>query len=120
MSTTFIRKYIAEMFKLILTLLCACALAAASSIKSTEKPYYSLEEADKHFELFIDNFNREYLSEEEKNMRFEIFKTNLDNINKKNMNPHEHATFGKFCFVYSILPTSTRDRVLVRGSEPVY
>ncbi|XP_049876781.1 procathepsin L-like [Pectinophora gossypiella] len=82
------------MQRLSLLLICACVLAAASRINNIGKPFYSLEEADMHFDAFIQKFNRSYTSEAEKKARFEIFKKSLEDINRKNMNPHERAIFG--------------------------
>ncbi|XP_049877712.1 procathepsin L-like isoform X3 [Pectinophora gossypiella] len=81
------------MYRLSLLLVGACALAAASRINNMGKPTYPLEEAEMHFEAFIENFNRSYSSEAEKKSRFEIFKKNLEDINRKNMNPEENAVF---------------------------
>ncbi|XP_049865743.1 uncharacterized protein LOC126366611 [Pectinophora gossypiella] len=82
-----------EMYRLSLLLVFACALAAASRINNMDKPIYPLEEAEIHFDIFIEKFNRSYSSKAEKKSRFEIFKKNLEDINRKNMNPHELATF---------------------------
>ncbi|XP_049877633.1 procathepsin L-like isoform X2 [Pectinophora gossypiella] len=81
------------MHRLSLLLVCACVLTAASRLNTMGKPFYLLEEAEKHFNAFIDKFNRSYTSETEKKARLEIFKTNLERINRKNMNPEEDAIF---------------------------
>ncbi|KAJ2953927.1 hypothetical protein O0L34_g1564 [Tuta absoluta] len=57
------------------------------------KPNYSLDEVEKHFEDFIQKYDRQYADEAEKQMRLEIFKKNLVRINQKNMTPGELAEF---------------------------
>ncbi|XP_049877305.1 uncharacterized protein LOC126374633 isoform X1 [Pectinophora gossypiella] len=79
------------MYQLSLLLVCACALVGASHINSLGKPFYPLEEAEIHFEAFIEKFNRSYSTEDEKIMRFEIFKQNLEIINKNNFDPVKNA-----------------------------
>ncbi|KAH9636954.1 hypothetical protein HF086_008215, partial [Spodoptera exigua] len=68
------------------TCLAACAQAAFV-------PIFHLEEAEEHFERFIQDFNKQYTSEEEKQARFAIFKQNLDKANSFNAQS-EHARFG--------------------------
>ncbi|KAJ8729143.1 hypothetical protein PYW08_000724 [Mythimna loreyi] len=50
-------------------------------------PYvYNLDEAEKHFENFLEKYERNYENEMEKQTRFEIFKENLERINRLNKN----------------------------------
>ncbi|XP_049877385.1 uncharacterized protein LOC126374633 isoform X2 [Pectinophora gossypiella] len=81
------------MYQLSLLLVCACALVGASHINSLGKPFYPLEEAEIHFEAFIEKFNRSYSTEDEKIMRFEIFKQKLEIINENNLDPLSMAIF---------------------------
>ncbi|KAH9636957.1 hypothetical protein HF086_008218 [Spodoptera exigua] len=66
--------------------LAACAQAASVSM-------FDLEDAEEHFERFIQDFNKQYTSEEEKQARFAIFRENLKKANILNAQS-EHTRFG--------------------------
>ncbi|KAF9412243.1 hypothetical protein HW555_009186 [Spodoptera exigua] len=69
-----------------LACLAACAQAASVSM-------FDLEDAEEHFERFIQDFNKQYTSEEEKQARFAIFRENLKKANILNAQS-EHTRFG--------------------------
>ena len=83
-----------------LVLLCVgwFALAAAWSVQAPAP--YALEDAEMHFEQFIQKFERNYADEHEKQARFEIFKGSLEKINRLNQKS-KTAVFGNTIFVFN-------------------
>lgn len=61
---------------------------------TSNKPHFNLNEADKHFEQYVKDFNKEYKDEEDKRIHYEAFVKNLEKINKLNSNESGTATFG--------------------------
>ncbi|XP_049869253.1 uncharacterized protein LOC126369009 [Pectinophora gossypiella] len=60
----------------------------------SKKTLYDINEAEKHFEQFIKDFDRKYKDEEDKKLHYEMFVKNLVKINELNANPNSTATFG--------------------------
>ncbi|CAH0700310.1 unnamed protein product [Spodoptera exigua] len=77
-----------------LACLAACAQAASVSM-------FDLEDAEEHFERFIQDFNKQYTSEEEKQARFAIFRENLKKANILNAQS-EHTRFGAIESQYAL------------------
>ncbi|CAH1644658.1 unnamed protein product [Spodoptera littoralis] len=69
---------------------CVCLAACAQAAKM---PLFHTEDAEYHFERFIQDHNKQYASEEEKQAKFEVFKDNLERANALNKQT-EHTTFG--------------------------
>lgn len=60
---------------------------------SRPKQFFDLNEAEKHFEQFIKDFNRDYKDEEDKVIHYQAFLKSLDKINKLNAD-NSSATYG--------------------------
>ncbi|CAH1644659.1 unnamed protein product [Spodoptera littoralis] len=69
---------------------CVCLAACAQAAKM---PLFHAEDAEYHFERFIQDYNKQYASEEEKQAKFEVFKDNLEKANALNAQT-EHSRFG--------------------------
>ncbi|KAJ8726657.1 hypothetical protein PYW07_001355 [Mythimna separata] len=67
-------------------------LKGVGTSKTASKLWYR-EHAEFHFELFIEEHNKEYIDEEEKQFRFEIFVENMLKANQMN-EQSDHAVFG--------------------------
>uniref|UniRef100_A0A2A4JAL6 Uncharacterized protein n=1 Tax=Heliothis virescens TaxID=7102 RepID=A0A2A4JAL6_HELVI len=74
----------------IVVLLCVSWLGLAAAGTA---PPYDLEDAEHHFETFIQNHGKVYTNEKEKQYRFQVFKNNLLHYNKLNAES-DHAVFG--------------------------
>lgn len=70
-------------------IVCLCISAFAKSVE-----HFSIEDADRLFEDFIQKFGKKYAHETEKEKRFQIFKKNLEIVNRMNKEQTD-AVFGK-------------------------
>ncbi|CAB3237720.1 unnamed protein product [Arctia plantaginis] len=80
------------MYAFFLITACLCVSAFTKSVE------YSLEDADRYFEDFIKEFDKQYANEIEKETRFQIFKKNLEDANRLNKE-HPDAVFGITAFM---------------------
>ncbi|CAH0700308.1 unnamed protein product [Spodoptera exigua] len=80
------------------TVFCVCLAACA---QAASVPMFDLEDAEEHFERFIQDYNKQYTSEEEKQARFAIFRENLKKANTLNAQS-EHTRFGAVEGQYAI------------------
>lgn len=85
----------------VLLILCAFCISTACSLRAA--PIYKLEDAEIHFETFIQKNNKVYADENEKKARFEIFKVNLEEVNRLN-DGQDDAVFGNANFKTLIIP----------------
>lgn len=85
-----------------------CCLGALVS-SAPQKVFYNVEDAQNHFENFVQKYNKTYKSEEERQERFEIFKNNLVKLNELNKNStltiHGKVSFLQI-FATKYLPSS--------------
>lgn len=92
-------------------------VSSALAFPTEEKPYYDLDNALKHFNHYIEQFNKHYETNEEFEERFEIFKQHLANIN--HLNDIHEAVYDVNTFSDMSYEEFKQNRFGLKPSKPI-